>query len=278
MSSNTILVIVVTALVLGGGVVLGATLFTSGGAPEEPPRGVSALRTEEASAVPPPILRGEGQPADMAALEARLAAVEAELERLKASQEETREELEPVLRMAEMAEQLHGGDIDLDELGLEEARLLRQSGPGGAERIADLLALDPARRQAFEETHAALVEQLKELEAAHATVTENEDGLTIAVEAFPSDGARIEREWEDFVGRTLTPEEQERYRKHRLANPLFPHGFGQYARTITVKDMGGNLEVTEDAKGPDGQDFRTVTQGPAEARGMMLDPYMHLLK
>ena len=73
------------------------------------------------------------------------------------------------------------------------------------------------------------------------------------------DGSGLEREWDDWVSRNLTADEQERLTKEHATNRIFGSRLGGFDREIKIKEAGGMIDITHSASRDGSQNLQTAS-------------------
>ena len=102
--------------------------------------------------------------------------------------------------------------------------------------------------------------------------------IPITIPRLGQAGDQLRREWDDYVDGALTADEKKAYDKAGTRNRLLGARVGDWARTITIEESGGSIDIREAADDGKGGKSEQHMQGPAMARDIMLKDYAHLLK
>ena len=233
---------------------------------------------DDGDSPPPPVLRGTDTPGEDA-MARRMAALEAEVKKLREDLAAERAKNKPLHDLVEQAEAagMGPGSFEAGGPGLEVVGGPDHGGPLAAE-IAKKLGLDAGRTKAFREAYERWLDKVEALEKEHAKVTVDGDTTTITIDRFGQAGDQLRREWDDLVEASLSADEKQAYDKQGARNRLVGSRSGDYARTITIKEAGGSIRVTQEADDGKGGKTHEEMQGPAMARDLMLQDYAHLLK
>ena len=268
---------------------LALMMFTWVEAPTEDPTSDEVLREVEFGAPdlddigpmpqPEPELRGVDAAND-ANTNRRLEVLEAEVKRLREELATERAKTKPLKDLYEQAEKcgmLPPGGFEAGGPSLEVVGGPERGAPLAAS-LAKTLGLDDGRTKDFTEQYERWIAKVEALEKEHATVKVDGDTTTITIGQFGTAGDQLRREWDDYVAGALSADEKQAYDKQAARNRLLGARGGDWARTVSIKESGGTIRITEE--GDDGKGGKTVqdTQGPAIARDMMLEDYAHLLK
>ena len=278
-------VAVMTALLLMAAAAVGVFVYYT--ADEDPAH--DGLDMERASFQPvaaeeagAPGLRSPGSNETVAQLQRRVTSLETEVLILAAQLEESRNRMKPLLALLEAAKA--SGSVHFAPDGtpvIPESIEIEDFGSVGVELAASFakkMELTPERSAAFQKQYAETLAQVKALEQEHATVSVEGDSTTIRIGRFGSDGDQLQRSWSDWILSYLTDDQAASYKKQGGVNALFGGRMGQYERTIEIKEAGGNVSMSETSVSTGGEEYRTETTGPAEARDFVLEDYLHLLK
>ncbi len=250
----------------------------------EPPGGdedsVPAPRPE-----PAPTLRGVEAPTD-SNMNRRLAALEAEVKSLRDELAKERAATKPMRDMFEQAKK--GGFIGPDGPGMpvggipDGAEVVMDdsmlAGAALAKKLAGGMGLEGDRATAFGKAYDDFLGKVQALEKEHAKVAKDGDTTTITIPRLGQAGDQLRREWDDYVDGALSADEKKAYDKGGTRNRLLGARAGDWARTITIKEAGGSIDVREQGDDGKGGKSEQHMQGPAMARDIMLKDYEHLLK
>ena len=190
--------------------------------------------------------------------------------------------MKPLLDVYEKAKEsgmLTEGGLPIEAGGLELLDdPLMPGTPAAARKLARELGLDPGRTKAFTKSYEDFLAKVKHLEQEHATVKRDGDTTTITITPFGQAGDQVRREWDDFVDGSLSADEKQTYDKQGVRNRLINSRGGTATRTIRIIEAGGAIQIADESDDGKGGKTMLASQGPAAARDMMLEDYVHLLK
>lgn len=229
---------------------------------------------------PPPRIEPELRAAPEASVARRLAALEAEVTRLREELASERAKTKPLRDLYEQAEKagLEPGAFEAGGPGPVLVDGPDHGAPLAKHLATKFLGLDEARAKAFGEAYEQWLARVEELEKQHAEVKVNGDTTTITIGRFGADGDDLRRRWDDHVAGTLSADEKQAYDKQGVRNRLFGGRTGRMARTVTIAERDGMVEVQDVGTDEGGGETQQVMKGPAMARDLMLRDYAHLLK
>ncbi|MHC4606223.1 MAG: hypothetical protein ACYTAF_04750 [Planctomycetota bacterium] len=226
-------------------------------------------RRQEPPPVPAePVAAEQAAPAPGASeVEKKIGKLEERLARLEEENKLLEERLEEAKRAPERREEEGGPPPDFS--------VVRRKGARGA---AELLGLDESRGDLLHEAYEDVLGRLRGLEADKADVDVEGDTTTITIPRFEDEGGALAAEWEQHLKTILTAEERAKFTAYNMGRGLFPWGFGQFGRTVTLKQSDEGYHLEDRGKTAGGMNMDMAVAGPPEELDGALTPYRHLLE